>query len=73
MPLLLAVPTPDFSMPYNVIIFTSTLIALAFGRIFNSLSREFISAEAYQARHGGRRPRRSILRLIDKLKGEASG
>jgi phosphatidylinositol glycan class T len=29
--LLLNLPTPDFSMPYNVIILTSTTIALAFG------------------------------------------
>ncbi len=33
--------TPDFSMPYNVIILTSTIIALAFGSIFNLLTRRF--------------------------------
>lgn len=35
-------PTPDFSMPYNVIIMTSTVIALVFGSIFNILTREFV-------------------------------
>lgn len=35
-------PTPDFSMPYNVIIMTSTVIALVFGSIFNMLTREFV-------------------------------
>jgi GPI-anchor transamidase subunit T len=43
--LLLPLPTPDFSMPYNVIILTSTVMALAFGSIFNLLVRRFVSAE----------------------------
>tara|TARA_R110002050_G_scaffold28813_1_gene74471 strand:+ start:646 stop:1758 length:1113 start_codon:yes stop_codon:yes gene_type:complete len=30
-------PTPDFSMPYNVIVFTSTAIALFFGQMLNNL------------------------------------
>lgn len=43
--LLLPLPTPDFSMPYNVIILTSTIMALAFGSIFNLLSRRFVGAD----------------------------
>ncbi|KXL48145.1 hypothetical protein M433DRAFT_149147 [Acidomyces richmondensis BFW] len=43
--LLLALPTPDFSMPYNVIILTSTVIALGFGSIFNLLVRRFVLVE----------------------------
>jgi phosphatidylinositol glycan class T len=43
--LLLPLPTPDFSMPYNVIILTSTVIALAFGNIFNLLVRRFVAAD----------------------------
>jgi phosphatidylinositol glycan class T len=43
--LLLSLPTPDFSMPYNVIIFTSTAIALAFGGLFNILIRRFVAAD----------------------------
>ena len=43
--LLLSLPTPDFSMPYNVIIFTSTTIALAFGGMFNILVRRFVAAD----------------------------
>lgn len=43
--LLLPLPTPDFSMPYNVIILTSTVMALAFGSIFNFLVRRFVMAE----------------------------
>lgn len=43
--LLLPLPTPDFSMPYNVIILTSTVMALAFGMIFNLLVRRFVGAD----------------------------
>lgn len=47
--LLLPLPTPDFSMPYNVIILTSTVIALGFGSIFNLLVRRFVLAEEVPA------------------------
>lgn len=40
--LLVDLATPDFSMPYNVIIMSSTLIALAFGSLFNYLTRKFV-------------------------------
>ncbi|KAK5163942.1 Subunit of the glycosylphosphatidylinositol transamidase complex-like protein [Saxophila tyrrhenica] len=43
--LLLPLPTPDFSMPYNVIILTSTVIALGFGSVFNLLVRRFVLAD----------------------------
>ena len=41
-PLLVDLATPDFSMPYNVIIFTCSLIAFLFGSIFNILTRKFV-------------------------------
>ena len=44
--LLVDVATPDFSMPYNVIIMSSTLIALIFGSIFNLLTRKFVVAKS---------------------------
>jgi phosphatidylinositol glycan class T len=40
--LLVDVATPDFSMPYNVIIFTCSLIAFIFGSVFNLLTRKFV-------------------------------
>ena len=40
--LLVDLATPDFSMPYNVIIMSCTLIALIFGSIFNYLTRRFV-------------------------------
>ncbi|GAA6056617.1 hypothetical protein JCM3770_006358 [Rhodotorula araucariae] len=38
---LLSLPTPDFSMPYNVIILTSTVVALFFGSVMNGLVRQW--------------------------------
>ncbi|GAB5593972.1 Subunit of the glycosylphosphatidylinositol transamidase complex-like protein [Umbelopsis nana] len=43
--LLASLPTPDFSMPYNVITLTCTVIALFFGSIFNLLIRDFVIVE----------------------------
>ncbi|GAA5799969.1 hypothetical protein HPULCUR_005390 [Helicostylum pulchrum] len=43
--LLVSLPTPDFSMPYNVITLTCTVIALFFGSIFNLLIRNFTVVE----------------------------
>ena len=41
-PLLVDLATPDFSMPYHVIIMTCTLITLIFGTIFNLMTRRFV-------------------------------
>ncbi|OQS01943.1 GPI transamidase component [Thraustotheca clavata] len=38
-PLLIPLPTPDFSMPYNVICLTSTVISMAMGSLVNTLLR----------------------------------
>ncbi|CAG8462227.1 12559_t:CDS:10 [Ambispora leptoticha] len=40
--LLVSLPTPDFSMPYNVITLTCTVLALFFGSMFNLLTRQFV-------------------------------
>lgn len=58
--LLCSLPTPDFSMPYNVIIFTSTAIALAFGGMFNILVRRFVAADEG--------PEAGLAVLVAKLK-----
>jgi GPI-anchor transamidase subunit T len=41
-PLLADLATPDFSMPYNVIILSGALVALLFGMLFNMLTRRFV-------------------------------
>jgi phosphatidylinositol glycan class T len=42
---LLTLPTPDFSMPYNVIILTLTIMSLTFGSIFNLLVKKTVTEE----------------------------
>lgn len=70
--LLLSLPTPDFSMPYNVIIFTSTAIALAFGGLYNILIRRFVGAdETPKVSVGGLKGKiiAGVMKLANKLKG----
>uniref|UniRef100_A0A8C9E792 Phosphatidylinositol glycan anchor biosynthesis class T n=1 Tax=Phocoena sinus TaxID=42100 RepID=A0A8C9E792_PHOSS len=40
-PLLVSLPTPDFSMPYNVICLTCTVVAVCYGSFYNLLTRTF--------------------------------
>jgi hypothetical protein len=40
-PLLVNLPTPDFSMPYNVICLTCTVMAVGYGSLYNLLTRTF--------------------------------
>lgn len=65
--LLLYLPTPDFSMPYNVIIFTSTAIALAFGGLYNILVRRFVGAD--EAQSTGLKAK--LLGFVNRIKGKA--
>lgn len=53
--LLLDVPTPDFSMPYNVIIMTSTVMAVFFGSIQGRLVRRWgwVQTEETAKEEGG--------------------
>lgn len=62
--LLLYLPTPDFSMPYNVIILTSTVMALAFGNIFNILSRRFVAADEVPRRRAVENLRAKVLAVV---------
>lgn len=48
-------------MPYNVIILTSTVMALAFGSIFNLLVRRFVGADEVAGF--------SVAALRDRIKG----
>jgi Gpi16 subunit, GPI transamidase component. len=66
--LLCSLPTPDFSMPYNVIIFTSTAIALAFGGVFNILVRRFVAADEGPVVGIAALKRRLMLRIGGLLK-----
>lgn len=72
--LLLSLPTPDFSMPYNVIILTSTVMALGFGSIFNILVRRFVPADEPALRAYSLRARLAsrFITIRDRLRGKAS-
>jgi phosphatidylinositol glycan class T len=70
--LLLPLPTPDFSMPYNVIILTSTVMALGFGNIFNLLVRRFVGVDEVDGMTPG--GLKGMLKArIDKLKSRWFG
>ncbi|ROT43802.1 GPI transamidase component GPI16 [Sodiomyces alkalinus F11] len=66
--LLLNLPVPDFSMPYNVIIFTSTAIALAFGGMYNILVRRLVAADEAPSRLA----RAKLGKLIEKFRSRKS-
>lgn len=40
--LLVSLPTPDFSMPYNVICLACTVVAIAFGSVHNLTTRHCV-------------------------------
>merc|ERR1712176_1593 len=60
--LLVSLPTPDFSMPYNVICLACTVAALAFGPIHNITTR---SLELVPA---GQEEKALLGKLIDKIR-----
>lgn len=71
--LLLPLPTPDFSMPYNVIILTSTVIALGFGSIFNLLIRRFVLLEELPKSPLAQKLQPLVSKIKSRLgKGEAA-
>ena len=69
--LLLPLPTPDFSMPYNVIILTSTVMALGFGNIFNLLVRRFVGVDEVPAGGGLRGKVQTKLNALKAMLGKA--
>lgn len=66
---LLTLPTPDFSMPYNVIILTLTVLALAFGSLFNLIVKKTVKEEEAEALQN-ERPIEKIKRKIRALIGK---
>ncbi|KAI7594915.1 hypothetical protein KC343_g17411 [Hortaea werneckii] len=71
--LLLPLPTPDFSMPYNVIILSSTVIALGFGSVFNLLVRRFVLVDEVPVPLLAQKVKAGVLKLKgfmgEKVKG----
>lgn len=71
--LLIYLPTPDFSMPYNVICLVSTVVSLAFGPIHNLTTRRARVADAAAAATGGQSLFTKIKNYLKKKKSANSG
>lgn len=71
--LLLPLATPDFSMPYNVITLTCTVLALYFGSLLNVLRRRIGEEERYlksKAAMGGGRLAQLLSKISSRFKGK---
>lgn len=68
--LLLSLPTPDFSMPYNVIILTCTVMALAFGAIFNLIVKRVVTDEEADAIARSHPLRVKVFGIVEKVKAK---
>lgn len=62
-PLLVNLPTPDFSMPYNVICLTCTVVAVGYGSLYNLLTRSF------QVKEPSPGLAKRIANIIRKMRG----
>lgn len=67
--LLITLPTPDFSMPYNVICLACTVVAIAFGSFHNLSSRRFEAVDP--KKNPG--PIGKVKAMLAKLKGKIFG
>ena len=67
---LLDVPTPDFSMPYNVIIMSSTVMAVFFGLMQGGLTRRWGWVELSS---DGKRKGRSSIKVENLLEKRENG
>ncbi|KAL2557061.1 GPI transamidase component Gpi16 subunit family protein [Forsythia ovata] len=74
--LLVPLTTPDFSMPYNVITITCTVVALYFGSLLNALRRRIGEEEKLLKRKDANKRGQLTLmlsRLSSKLRGRKWG
>ncbi|KAG9454510.1 hypothetical protein H6P81_007414 [Aristolochia fimbriata] len=73
--LLVPLTTPDFSMPYNVITFTCTVLALYFGSLLNALRRRVGEEERYSSKVGIKRGLipQVLSRFSARLRGKKTG
>lgn len=66
---LVSLPTPDFSMPYNVICLVCTVVAIAFGSIHNVTTRVFIFKDPATKSFVGRL-KEKLKAFVLRLKGK---
>jgi len=67
--LLISLPTPDFSMPYNVICLACTVVALAFGPLLNLTTKTLQVEEIPEAPPGGQKSKLPppIVAILQKI------
>lgn len=68
--LLITLPTPDFSMPYNVICLTCTVVAIAFGSFHNLSSRRFEAVDPKENKGLVGKVKGALQKLKDKIFGK---
>jgi len=68
--LLVSLPTPDFSMPYNVICLACTVAALAFGPIHNITTKTLVLVQPGEEEKGllGKIFDKTVGKMLEKLK-----
>ena len=66
-PLLVMLPTPDFSMPYNVICLACTVLAIAFGSIHNLTTRRFVVYDPSKKKGIVSKIRSHLIRIKETL------
>jgi phosphatidylinositol glycan class T len=64
---LVSLPTPDFSMPYNVITLTGTILALFFGSMINLMLRRMKNLERVGDEFVSNRPIARIIRKVSQF------
>ncbi|XP_073987932.1 phosphatidylinositol glycan anchor biosynthesis class T [Rhodnius prolixus] len=62
--LIISLPTPDFSMPYNVICLACTVVALAFGPLHNITTKKFVLTSAEKKSF----IKKTISKIVQRLK-----
>ena len=72
--LLVTLPTPDFSMPYNVICLACTVVAIAFGSFHNLTTRRFIVQDPTKQKNFLQKLKSKIFRKkTEEAKSEEKG
>ena len=69
--LLVSLPTPDFSMPYNVICMTCTVLALAFGPIHALTTKNFSLVDPAANPTGVEVVKRKVMALVGRFRKTA--
>ncbi|ESO08512.1 hypothetical protein HELRODRAFT_169373 [Helobdella robusta] len=65
--LLITLPTPDFSMPYNVICLVCTVIAIAFGSVHNLTTKSFVMYDPQKHKNIFRKLKDKFWKKKEKL------